>query len=166
MDSFEREDNGEPACIAFDPPPNNLDFDDFHPSPLTFKDALRTHDVPRLSENFTSVVPMDLDPGHGDVDPRDRDIHPEWVEMDWGNVPAGESLPTGNVSSGYSGREAGGFELSSIANGVTGNGFSVDDGTDSHEFDDGLPEGISLDDADPNEENSNDLVPGSHDSWM
>ena len=74
MDSLEREDNGEPACLAFDPPPNNVDFDDFHPYPLTFKDALLIHDVPRLSKNFTSVVPMDLDFGHEKVDPRNRDM--------------------------------------------------------------------------------------------
>ena len=56
MYSFEREDNGESPRISFEPPPNNVDFDDFHPYPLTFEDALLTHDVPRLSEDFPSVV--------------------------------------------------------------------------------------------------------------
>ena len=77
MDSFEREDNGEEARIVFDPPPNNVDFDDFHPHPLTFRDALLNPDVPRLSENFTSVVPVDLDLGHEEVDTGDRDTDPE-----------------------------------------------------------------------------------------
>ena len=64
MDSFEREDNGESPRIAFEPPPNNVDFDDFHPYPLTFKDAIITHDVPRLSEGFSSLIAMGLNSSH------------------------------------------------------------------------------------------------------
>ena len=157
MYSFEREDNGESPRIAFEPPPNNVDFDDFHPYPLTFKDALLAHDLPRLSEDFPSVVPMDLDSSHEEVDPRDSDINPELVEVDWENGPAEEPLPNGNVSSSHSGREASGSELSSAANGVI---FAVDVGAVGHKLE---PEDIILDDADPNEENSNGLISGIHD---
>ena len=165
MDSFEREDNGEEASLVFDLPKNNVDFDDFHPYPLTFEDAILTHDVPRLSENFTSVIPMDLDFGHEEVDPSDRDIDPEWVEMDWGNGPAEEPLPNGNASHGPNGHEPGGSELSSAVNGVTGNGSSVDDSTGNHEFADGVLEDISSDDPDPNEVSSNDSISSIHDPW-
>ena len=164
MYSFEREDNGQSPCIAFEPPPNNIDFDDFHPYPLTFKDALITHDVPHLSEDFQSVVPMDLDVGHEEVDPGGRDIDPELVEMDSEDGPVEESFQNGNVDSSHSGREASGSELSSAANRVIGNVSVVEDvGTVSHAFDDDAPEDIILDDADPNEENSNGFVPGIHD---
>lgn len=163
MDSFEREDNGESPRVVFEPPPNNVDFDDFHPYPLTFKDALLTHDVPRLSADFPSVVPMDLDFSHEEADPRDMDIDPELVEEDRENGPVEEPLPNGNVSSSHSDREASGSELSSAANGVIGNVFAIDVGAGSHELDDSVPEDIILDDADPNEENSNGLSSGIHD---
>ena len=169
MDSFEREDIGKSPLLAFEAPPNNIDFDDFHPYPLTFKDALLTHDVPRLSEVFTSVLPINVDFGHEEVDTRDRDIVFEWFEMDWRNVAA---APNGNDSFDHSSREASSSGLSSApnsgaangvtANGVTANGVAIDDGTGSHEFDDGVPGDISFDDADTDELDSDDSVSEIH----
>ena len=45
MDSLMHGDNEDQPHIIFDMPTNGLDFDDFHPYPLTFRDDLSTQDT-------------------------------------------------------------------------------------------------------------------------
>ena len=96
-----REDNGDQAHRVFDISTTDLDFDDFHPYPLTFRDALSTHDVPHLSRVSTSVVPIDLDFRHEEVSRRDKNA-------DSGNVSAEGAESEVLSTSGY---EAGGSEV-------------------------------------------------------
>ncbi len=83
-----REDNGDQAHRVFDLPMNDLDFDDFHPYPLTFRDAISTRDVPRVSQESASAEPMDLDSCHEEVNFRDKEADSEKGEIDLENVSA------------------------------------------------------------------------------
>ena len=76
MDSLMREDNGDQSHRVFDMSANDLDF---HPYPLTFRDALSTDELSHPGQVFTSVVPMDLDSRHEEVNPRDKDDDSERV---------------------------------------------------------------------------------------
>ena len=131
-----REDNGDQAHRVFDLPINNLDFDDFHPYPLTFRDALSTDDVLRVSQEPKSVEPMDLDFRHNEVNPRDKDADSERGDIDSGEVSAEGAdfkvLSTRNSSRDNSGREAGGSGVRGAAGDSSGSGFAADDGLDSH----------------------------------
>ncbi len=148
------EENGD---LVFDMPMNDLDFDDFHPYPLTFRDALSTHEVPHLSQVSTSVVPMDLDSRHEEVDPRATDADSKRGEIDSGNVSAeGADFKALSIS----GREAGGSEVRGAAAGGTGDGFSANNGFGSHEVDDGQSEGVSSDDVGSDDVDSNGMESG------
>ena len=149
-----REDNGDKAHRVFEMPTNDLDFDDFHPYPLTFRDALSTHDVPHLSHDYKSVVPVDFDSSHDEVNAKDKNAESERSETDSGNVSAeGAEFPTKarNPSNGHSGREPGGSDVRGAAGNGIGSGSSANDGLGSHEVHDGHPEDISADDADSND---------------
>ena len=152
-----REDNGDQSHRVFDMPPNDLDFDDFHPYPLTFRDALATDELSHPSQVFTSVVPMSLDSRQEEVNPRDKDDDSERGETDPGNVSA-ESADFKDLST--SGREAGGSEVRGAAGSGTGSWFSANNGVGSHEFNDDQSEGVSSDDADSDDVDSNDMESG------
>ena len=71
MDSLMHGNNEDQPHLIFDMPTNGLDFDDFHPYPLTFRDELSTQDAPHLSQE--EVNPRDEDTESDDDDSDDTD---------------------------------------------------------------------------------------------
>lgn len=133
MDILMHEDNGDQSPLVFDMPMNDFDLGNFHPYPLTFRDALSTHDVPHLSQVFSSDEEANL---------RDEDADSEGGEIDSGNLDAeGADFEVLSTPS----REACGSEVRGAVGNGTGSGFSAGNGFGSHEFDDDQSEGVSSD---------------------
>ncbi|KAK0510656.1 hypothetical protein JMJ35_007088 [Cladonia borealis] len=116
------EDDRDQAPPISDLPTNGLDFDDFHSNPLTFRDALSAHELPRLSQTLTSIVP----------DPSDSDTDSENTTDDYANFVFETSS-----------HDAGGSEVGGAAGNGTGSGVPSTNGFASH--------GVDVDQSDDSE---------------